>query len=194
MNILAHIYLSGENEELMIGNFIADHIKGNAIQQYNGDILKGIKLHRFIDEYTDSHPVVKLSKQRLYKSIGKYAPVVSDVYFDHFLANFWNQYHSLPLEQYAQNKYSLLNSRLDILPQKTQNMLPYLIKYNWIMAYKSFEGLQQVFNGMNKRASFVSNMDIAVASLQQDYSLYEQEFHQFFPQLQHAVSHFNLDL
>ncbi len=191
MNILAHIYLSGDNQDLMIGNFIADHLKGNAIKEYNGDILKGVMLHRFIDEYTDSHAVVKLSKQRLYKSIGKYAPVVSDVYFDHFLAIYWENYHPVPLEKFAENSYTFLHSKLEFLPERTQLMLPYLIKYNWLVAYKSFEGLQQVFNGMNKRATFVSNMDIAVIALKEDYELYEQEFHQFFPELQHAVSKFN---
>ncbi|MBI3235260.1 MAG: DUF479 domain-containing protein [Bacteroidetes bacterium] len=191
MNILAHIYLSGENEKLMIGNFIADHVKGKSIQAFDGEILKGIKLHRFIDEYTDSHEVVQQSKQRLYKVAGKYAPVISDVYFDHFLANHWHDYHETTLENYAQSQYDILNGHIEILPERTQQMLPYLIKYNWIVAYRSFEGLQQVFNGMNRRAKFVSNMDQAVDALKADYHLYETEFHQFFPQLKNAVSNFN---
>lgn len=167
----------------MFGNFIADHIKGKAIENYHGDIYFGIQLHRFIDHYTDHHQIIKQSKQRLTKVIGKYAPVVVDVYLDHFLANHWNKYHVIDLPSFVENQYKILQSKFDIMPEKTQLMFPYLVKYNWLLAYKSFDGLQSVFNGMNKRAKFVSNMNVAVEALKTDYSLYEEEFHQFFPML-----------
>jgi acyl carrier protein phosphodiesterase len=58
MNFLAHIYLSGSEHEILIGNFIADSIRGKQFDAYQNSIQQGILLHREIDEYTDSHPVV----------------------------------------------------------------------------------------------------------------------------------------
>lgn len=183
LNILAHLYLSGEEAELMIGNFIADHIRGKQQNTYNQGIQNGIKLHRFIDSFTDQNPVVLNSRKILYREIGKYAPVVSDVLFDHFLAKLWSDFHHETLEFFADTKYIFLQNHQHLMPDKTKNMLPFLIKYNWLVAYRSFEGLQQVFNGMNRRASFTSNMDQSVIILEKYYADFEASFKSFFPEL-----------
>lgn len=184
LNILAHLYLSGDEPELMIGNFIADHVRGQQQNIYSPGIQNGIRLHRFIDAYTDRHPVVLESRKILYREIGKYAPVVSDVLFDHFLAKTWDSFHAEPLENFAQVKYIFLESQQHLMPEKTKYMLPYLIKYNWLVAYRSFEGLQEVFNGMNRRANFISNMDRSVAILEQFYNEFQYSFELFFPDLE----------
>lgn len=183
MNILAHLYLSGEVSELMIGNFIADHVKGQQLLLYSPGIQNGIKLHRFIDSYTDEHPAVRDIRKILYQEIGKYAPVISDVLYDHFLAKSWVNYHHETLENYADEKYKYLKNHQHLMPEKTKYMLPFLIQYNWLVAYRSFEGLQQVFNGMNRRASFISNMDKSVEILEKYYPEMEDSFNLFFPDL-----------
>ena len=99
MNFLAHLYLSGNDEPLMVGNFIADHIRGYDWKAFPQQIQNGILLHRFIDEYTDNHPIVEQSKALMRNTFHKYTPVISDIYFDHFFCsiNGWahtNVHHS----------------------------------------------------------------------------------------------------
>src|SRR5690349_12341831 len=99
MNFLAHIFLSGDDPEIMVGNFIGDFVKGrNLDDRFSSGIVKGIELHRAIDEYTDSHPVVAQSKNRLRPKYRHYAPVIVDVFYDHFLAKNWKNYHPTSLE------------------------------------------------------------------------------------------------
>src|SRR5688572_23493915 len=100
MNFLAHLYLSGDFDELMIGNFMADFVKGKPSPSIHPQIVKGIELHRQIDTYTDTHPIVKASKVRLQPTYRKYAGVIVDMYYDHFLAIHWQKYSSVSLHEF----------------------------------------------------------------------------------------------
>ena len=103
MNFLAHLYLSGDNEQIIVGNFIGDFVKGrNALQTFDPTIALGIELHRAIDQFTDTHPVVRSSKDRLRPKYRHYAGVIVDIFYDHFLARKWNDYHKTPLPEFAQ--------------------------------------------------------------------------------------------
>lgn len=183
MNFLAHLYLSGNNEDIMLGNFIGDHVKGNNFSGYNEGIIKGVKLHRLIDAYTDSHPVVEESKKRLRPHFHKYSPVIADVFYDHFLAKNWNRYHHLELKGFAGHVYELLKQNESILPLRTLHMIQYMIPQNWLVHYATIEGINKALTGMSRRAKFESNMDNATLFLEKDYTLYEKEFKDFFPEL-----------
>lgn len=183
MNFLAHTYLSGDDENLIIGNFIADHVKGSQIDQFSPAIIKGIKMHRAIDHFTDTHEIVHRTKALLRVTIGKYSPVVADVYYDHFLASRFQEYSSVPLPQYADSIYQLLYKNLDILPDKTRRMLPHMEEQNWLLAYQSIDGMNQILTAMSRRAKFESNMQLAARELEDNYHHYEKDFNIFFPEL-----------
>lgn len=183
MNYLAHLYLAGENEDLVIGNFIADHIKGNGINGFNDGIRKGIGMHRAIDEYTDTHPVVRQSIERLRPTYRKYSGVIVDMFYDHFLAHNWQQYSHESLLAFTTGKYDLLFRNFNILPARTQRLLPHMARFNWLMAYARLEGLQQALTGMSHRTTFNSKMENAVNDLRESYSSYNTEFQDYFPQL-----------
>ncbi len=123
MNFLAHLYLSPENTEIMIGNFIADHIRGNKFSHYSEAIQKGIYLHRAIDSFTDAHEIVRTSKRRLHERYGHYDGVIIDIFYDHFLAKNWADYSQIPFEIFTQSIYTLLNNKKQMLPEKTQELL-----------------------------------------------------------------------
>src|SRR4051812_44429809 len=109
MNFLAHLYLSGDNDYVKLGNFIGDFVKGrNLNEQFPSGIARGIRLHRAIDEFTDSHPIVKKSKDRLRPAYRHYAPVIVDVFYDHFLARNWTRYSDTALADYAEQTYDLV--------------------------------------------------------------------------------------
>jgi len=188
MNYLAHLYLSGNNHEIMIGNFIADHVKGRQIELFDEEVVKGIKLHRMIDEFTDSHQVVEQSKIRLRSEFGKYSPVIVDVFYDHYLAVKWNQYHHEELAVYASNFYDLLNRNNHRLPLRTQQMIEYMIPQNWLLNYKTVAGINKTLTGMSKRTKFESRMDEAAIYLDRYYADFENEFNEYFEELRTYVS------
>ena len=183
MNYLAHLYLSGGDTEVMIGNFIADHIRGNQFKRYSQGIQRGIRLHREIDTYTDAHPITRRSKRRLDKKYGLYAGVIIDLFYDHFLAKNWDEYSAIPLDVYVVSVYALLGSNVENLPEKTQHLLPFMDEYNWLYNYQFIKGMQRVFNGMNRRTNNKSQMHLATYDLQEYYSTFETDFKEFFQQL-----------
>ena len=113
MNFLAHIYLSGDNDFIKIGNFMADSIKGDNYNNYPEYIRKGILLHRSIDSFTDLHPVFRKSKHRLHDRYGHYSGVIMDIFYDHFLAKNWSNYSEIPLEKYVFNFYQFFWSSFE---------------------------------------------------------------------------------
>ena len=149
----------------MIGNFIADHIKGNQFSHFNSEIKMGIKLHREIDTFTDTHEITRISKRRLHKRYGLFAGVIVDIFYDHYLAKNWNNYSAIPLKIYVNSVYNLLNSHKKILPEKTLQMIPYMIKYNWLYNYQYKEGIKNVLQGMNRRTNNKGQIDLGIEDL-----------------------------
>ncbi|WP_347160394.1 ACP phosphodiesterase [Pontibacter chitinilyticus] len=187
MNFLAHAFLSGQDEELLFGNFIADSVKGKQQHLYAPGIVKGIRLHRLIDSYTDTHPVVLQTNARLRPLYRKYAPVISDIYFDHFLANRFELYASEPLQEYTRRVYSIIQSRFALLPPRMQGFFPHMMQHNWLLSYAAVEGIAQALAGLSRRATFASGMETAADELQANYELYAADFAIFFPELQQYV-------
>ncbi|WP_298238000.1 acyl carrier protein phosphodiesterase [uncultured Algibacter sp.] len=183
MNFLAHIYLSGENDLVTIGNFIADGIKGKDYKNYPIDIQTGILLHRNIDTYTDAHKTVRMSTKRLHEKYGHYSGVIVDILYDHFLAKNWNIYCDEPLDDYVQKFYNSLEENYDILPLRIQKMMPFMVTDNWLLSYASIDGITRVLEGMNRRTKHRSGMNEAVNELEEFYSAFEKEFTHFFEEL-----------
>jgi len=180
MNFLAHLHLSRNNKNILIGNFIADAVKGNKHANYKKEIQAGILLHREIDNYTDNHPITKKSKQRLNPRYRHYKGVIIDILYDHFLAKNWSLYSEIPLELYADNVYSFLTENIDSFPEELQKLLPSMIQYNWLFNYASLEGIERVLGGMNRRTKGISQMDLAIEDLKLNYNEFEEDFTIFY--------------
>jgi len=129
MNVLAHIYLSGDSDKIIIGNYIGDYVKGRDYINYPEQIRKGIILHRYIDGFTDRHPVVHRSKIFFSRRYHKYAGVVTDIIYDHFLTKEWNMFSRRPLESVTYNFYRALVNNYEILPPNVKEMMPFFIIY-----------------------------------------------------------------
>ncbi len=189
MNFLAHLFLSGDAPAIKVGNFIGDFVKGkNQEDRFGKEIAKGITLHREIDWYTDRHPIVKLSKERLRPKYHHYAGVITDVYFDHFLARNFDRYSQQILPDFADECYSIIQQHDPILPDEVKFMLPYMIKGNWLVNYSKIEGIHRALSGMARRTRFDSKMDEASEDLKNNYSDFENEFFSFFPDLQNFAA------
>ncbi len=183
MNFLAHIYLSFEDDEITIGNFIADSIRGNKFEHLPKRVQKGIKLHRQIDSFTDAHPTWRKSTKRLHKNYGHYSGIIVDIFYDHFLAKNWKKYSDTPLDVFVDDFYDLLEDNYDILPIGVHRMMPYMISDNWIFNYSKMKGIGKVLHGMNRRTKNKSKMNFAILDLEEHYDKFEKEFTSFFEEL-----------
>jgi acyl carrier protein phosphodiesterase len=183
MNFLAHIYLSGDNDLIKIGNFMADGIRGKHFETFPMEIQKGIVLHRSIDTFTDAHPVFRTSTKRLHQRYHHYAGVIVDVFYDHFLSKNWANYSDENLDDYIQRFYQSLNENKEILTERTSGLMPYMIEQNWLWSYQTVPGIDTILTQMDSRTKNESKMRFASEELQEFYSEFEQEFTVFFEDL-----------
>jgi acyl carrier protein phosphodiesterase len=187
LNFLAHIYLSGDDDDIKIGNFLGDFVKGRLNKltnnQYTEGVVKGMSLHREIDFFTDNHSMVRRSIDRLQPKYHKFSGIVIDMFYDHILAKNFHLYSEISLEEYAENFYELLEKRKAEIPEPMERMVKSLVSRNWFVGYKSYEGIEWALTGISKRLTFESGIENATNELKLDYDLYEAEFQHFFPEI-----------
>ncbi|UCH13329.1 MAG: acyl carrier protein phosphodiesterase [Bacteroidales bacterium] len=188
MNYLAHVLLSGNNEEVVIGNFIGDYVKGKHFKKYSESIKKGILLHRSIDLYTDRNKTVKKSKSLLKKKYGKYSGIIIDIFYDHFLAKNWHKFSSHSLKDFTQNLHKILKKYFEILPDEVKKFVPSFITRDWINTYKSIDGIEMVLKRMSSVTSLPDETDYAIIILRENYTDIENDFLNYFPGLAEYVS------
>lgn len=181
MNYLAHLYLSDSDDQLLIGNFIADAVKGKSYKEYPTGIANGIILHRAIDTFMDTHPIVKQGTKRLHANYGKFASVIIDIYYDHFLATYWHQFSDLSLADFASASYETIEKYKNILPGKMPDLLFYMKRDNWLLSYNRPKGIQSVLQRMSNRIKIQENFHESYFDLIKYYTKYEEEFLEFFP-------------
>jgi len=191
LNYLAHLHLSGENPEVMLGNFIADSVRRSQREQYSKLMQQGIELHHIIDRFTDSHPVVKRSKDRLRPEFGHYTAVIVDVLYDHFLAANWATRHPGPdLPAFANSFYQLLQENMDQLPERVQHFGPYMIEHNWLVGYAKLEGIERALTGLSRRARNPIRMQDSLMLIRSDYAGFQADFEEFYPELEAVAADF----
>lgn len=183
MNFLAHLFLSPNYDEIMLGNFMADFVKGKKWQNYPPQIAKGVLLHRRIDSFMDTHNLILQGKKRLHNSFGKYAGVIIDIYYDYFLAKNWEDYSTKDLAVFAEEVYIFLDKEKAIFPEKVQEILPYMIEQNWLLNYKDLEFLDKTFQRLQRRIKYSLPLKNAVSILNAQEKDLEKEFHLFLPQI-----------
>lgn len=187
MNLLAHLFLSGKDQQITLGNFIADAVKGKQVNQYSRKIQQGIQLHHNIDSFTDNHSTVKKSIKLLRPKYHMYAGVIVDLAYDHFLAKNWKQYSDLSLHFFINNSYELLLKNFRILPERTKVYLPFMIMNNWLKNYEKLSGLHHSLEGLARRTSFKSGMEHAIKDIKSHYDILDDHFNLFFPDIMHFV-------
>lgn len=183
MNYLAHAYLARHSVPHLVGNFIADFVKGKKAYQYDQGILEGILMHRKIDEYTDNHRIFRKSRDRIKQKYRHYSGVVIDLFYDHFLAKNWQTYERTSLEKFAEYVYAVIEDHKYIIPDDAQNVIPHMVKFNWLVNYQSIEGIDRSLKGLSKRTPYDSKMDEAARDLIRHYDNLEKDFSIFFPEI-----------
>jgi acyl carrier protein phosphodiesterase len=187
MNHLAHIYLAGDDEELVIGNYIADYLRGNNFNTLPPKIIEGVYMHRKIDTFTDEHPKFREATKLIRPTIGKYAGVAVDIYFDYFLAQNWKSFHNSSLPDFADSVYSLIERQWVHIPDKGRRFYTYMVAHNLLYKYGEMETINRVFNGINSRTKFESNPDKAGILLASNTQELEDLFLDFFQDLKQYI-------
>ena len=183
MNFLAHIFLSYDNEDLLVGNFIADFITNRQVAKLSPKVQAGVTLHRMIDSFTDNHLVVREGTKRLRPTHGKYSPVVIDILYDNVLAKNWDKYCSDSLEDFSKHSYSILTDRLVDMPHKLSKRVPLMIADNFLLKYGTKAGLERALSSMDRRTKFPSKFISASKQLEDEFELFNDEFNTFFPEV-----------
>lgn len=184
MNYLAHLALSHDNSDVMVGNFIGDFVKGSNYTRYSPRVRTGILLHRKIDDFTDSHPIVHETTALFKESFGRYAGVFTDVFYDHFLATQWSDFHpSQTLPKFVSRVHRILLFNYLRLPGEAKKMLPFLIKSRRLENYANFSGLSRALNIMARNTSLPQNTQDAIKILKDNYETINAQFTAFYPQV-----------
>ena len=187
MNYLSHIYLSGDSEEIKLGNFIGDFVKGQQFLKYPPIVAKGILLHRQIDSFTDSHSLINECIVKLRPGFGKHSGIVIDIFLDHFLAVNWHLYSFEKLSTFTKKFHAVLLSNFFQLPPRVKMFLPFLIQNKRLQSYGSFQGIENTLRIMAQRTSLPSETEFAMKILEDEYQFFNYAFNRFFPEIIHFV-------
>lgn len=183
MNYLAHLHLGGDQPEQLLGSLYGDFVKGPLEGRFSLPLEQAIRLHRHIDTFTDSHPLVLASLARFPAARRRFAGIILDVFFDHCLALHWHDYAKQPLPQFTARVYQVLDKE-PALPGRLAQIAPLMAAGDWLGSYREFAVLEQVFRGIARRLSRPEGMAGAMAEVEALYPLLLEDFRQFYPQLQ----------
>ncbi len=184
MNYLAHLYFSSGSQNSLYGNLLGDFVKGSSHGYLDQEIVDGIKLHRAIDKFTDSHSIVIQSKNRVSKERKRFSGIMIDVFYDHFLAMHWDNFSSSDFNIQTQQWYKKLNSETDIeLPERMQVTIRKMQENDLFSLYKTFNGVSMAINRISKRIRFENSLAGGGKELTDNYAELENDFHNFFPEL-----------
>ncbi len=188
MNYLAHAFLAGNNQELLVGNFIADGLPGSKIDHLPKGIQRGVVMHRHIDTFTDNHVVNVEMRTLFHGTAGKYAGVVLDIFYDHLLANNWSTFSPEHFPDFIHQCYSTIENHQEWLPTKTAYMFPYMKQYNWLYNYSMEDGILRSLAGLSKRIKSQPALELAGEQAFKNKGFIEKHFLDFFPQLIESCS------
>ena len=181
MNYLMHLYLSGDNPETLVGNMMGDFVKGRLDERYPPGIRRGIELHRRIDSFAAGNPCFIRSKRRIDPSFRHYRGVLVDVFYDHFLARFWDEYREKPYRDYIRECFALLVVYEKVLPERLRSLLPRIFSADWLLSYPHREGVASVLERMSKRVSRPNPLAEGIGELSLHYGQLLGDFRQFLP-------------
>jgi acyl carrier protein phosphodiesterase len=188
MNYLGHLFLSSPDEDALLGSLLGDFVKGPIPDHYSSSVARAIALHRRLDTFTDQHPLFRRSKARVSSTRRRYAGIMIDMFYDHFLARYWSEFHDDPLAQFSARVYEILGRRQAELPPRLQAMIPYIAQGDWFGSYAHWNSIDAALNRISRRLTRGTPLIDAAAELQEHYIELEADFRAFLPVAQAFVN------
>lgn len=191
MNYLAHLYLSPDDDLSRLGNVMGDFVRDVELDSLPEPVRQGIRMHQAIDVYTDSHPIIRNLRKNFSEERRRFSGIALDVVFDHFLIRHWEQFEQVDLDDYVEGCYDALWRQRELMPERMEVVVSWMISRNWIKSYEALDGVGRALDGLAGRLRMKHNFYGVIDELETNYSEIESGFLQFFPQLQEHVSEFN---
>lgn len=184
MNYLAHFLLASSNERLLVGGWLGDFVKGRIAEHYHPQIRHGIMHHRKIDAYTDGHPVNLECKRRFSRDYRRFAGIITDIVYDHFLARYWADYCHISLPQFIMNTYGALSAHVHTFEPRPRQVGLRMIEQDWLSAYVDRRAVGGALVGVSRRLKRANPLAGAMSEVDRLYDELCEDFRTFFPQLQ----------
>jgi acyl carrier protein phosphodiesterase len=167
----------------MVGNLLGDFVRKGGEGVFSGTMQRGILLHRKIDGFTDRHPVFRRSRRRIRPELRRFGGIAVDLFYDHFLAQEFSRYHDIPLEQFAEQFYRLLEHYEPQLPPKLQQIMPSMIERNWLVSYREVDAIERALSRISLRLSRPNALGDTAKDFRLCYDDFSSDFEEFFPDL-----------
>jgi acyl carrier protein phosphodiesterase len=188
LNYLAHFALSNLNQEHIIGNYLGDFIRGNTMENFSAAIQEGIRLHRNIDSYTDSHPIVIHSKRYIPQPFSRYSGILIDVFYDHLLSKHWQVLYSIPLSDFVKYIYQILTQYEQQFPERAKIFSQRMKQENILLSYTTIEGIRSALERIEQRLRQPNNLSHAISYLTELHPQLEKDFLEFYSQINKYIN------
>ncbi len=188
MNFLAHLLLAGDDPEHQVGQVLADLVSTTAIPSFTPGIQEGIRAHQRIDVFTDAHPAVDTARRRLRPPYRRFAGVLLDIYFDHFLARQWDRHGAAtPLPSFARQRYATLAAYTDLPVPRYVRVITAMRREDWLVGYAAVAGVTRALRGISARFSRPNPISSGTQPLLENYAALRADFEAFLPALKDHV-------
>jgi len=191
MNYLAHLRLSRRDKYSLIGNLMGDfrrHLNGISLP---AAVIEGIENHQRVDKFTDGHTEVRRLKACFSRKRRRYAGIILDVAFDHFLALHWDRFSSEPRDVFIKYCYSCLAGGMDLMPRRMQQTVTHMIQEDWLGSYEDLSGIEITLDRLARRIRFENHLGGSVEEVALNYDCIEEGFRNFFPAVVRHVNGIN---
>ena len=182
MNYLAHLALSYPSADLVVGNFIGDHVRNKDMAQFTKEVQLGVDMHRSIDSFTDTHTASIAIREKLFEDYRHISRILVDMYYDHFLAVYFERFHHQPLGTFSDKITALLQKHMDIMPSSAQGYLRGMQTQNWLLEYNSVAGIDVILIKMANRSG-LQPLQTGANTLERHYDFFKTHFLKFYPEL-----------
>jgi len=192
MNFLAHLLLAENSDASRIGNLLGDFARGSIdelAKTYPPELVRGIRMHRAVDSYTDSHQIFKRARNLLAAERRRFAGIIVDIFFDHYLSCHWLDYCDQPLDRFIREVYHTIDAHPEWRTERFARIYPSMKQENWLMAYSSLEGIALTLKRVSTRSHRVTKIAEGTQDLHENYQEFERCFRDFMPDLQTYVEH-----
>ena len=186
MNYLAHLLLADNTDASRVGNLLGDFTRGSLddlAEIYPAELVRGIQMHRAVDRFTDSHSVFKECRLLLDPKRRRFAGIIVDIFFDHYLCKHWEEYSAIPLDQFCQQVYQAFDKHPEWLAGRLREAFPSMKKENWLMTYITADGIELTLQRVSRRSPRVTGIAEGIEDFKNHYTQFEEKFHSFMPAL-----------
>lgn len=182
MNFLAHAFLAGPDPADRLGGMLGDFVKGPLPAGLPAPVAAGVALHRRIDSYADAHPAFRASRARVSAGRRRYAGIMIDLFYDHFLARAWDEFSPEPLPDFTAGTYALLARHSALLPPRLAQIFPHMRREDWLGSYRALPSVGEALDNMSRhRLSRPNPLAGAAEELEVGYGGFERDFRAFLP-------------